>query len=94
MGWLGTLLLLMGALLLLLTAIGNLQRKSAEEGKKQLEQSLNRATVSCYALEGIYPPNLDYLKQHYGIQVNEERYTVFYDSFGDNLMPDITVLPK
>jgi len=94
MGWLGTLLVLMAALLLLLTAVGNLQCTSAQEGQKQLEQSLNRATVSCYAIEGIYPPNLDYLKQHYGIQVDEERFTVFYEIFGDNLMPDITVLPK
>lgn len=94
MGWLGGMLVLMAALLVLLTAVGNLQRTNAAEGQKQLTQCLNRAVISCYAIEGFYPPNLDYLKQHYGIQVNEERFTVFYDVFGDNLMPDITVLPR
>ena len=48
--------------------------------------------VACYAAEGIYPPDLDYLKDHYGVQVDEERYTVFYSVFAENLMPDITVL--
>lgn len=48
--------------------------------------------MACYAAEGIYPPDLDYLKDHYGVQVDEERYTVFYSVFAENLMPDITVL--
>ena len=48
--------------------------------------------VACYSSEGIYPPNLDYLKERYGVQVDETRYTVMYDVFADNLMPDITVL--
>ena len=58
----------------------------------QLEEALRRATAACYAAEGVYPPDLQYLKDHYGIQVDETRYTVIYDSFASNLMPDITVL--
>jgi hypothetical protein len=50
--------------------------------------------VACYAAEGVYPPDLDYLKEHYGLQINEERYTVFYEIFAENLMPAITVLEK
>ena len=34
----------------------------------------------------------EYLEEHYGIQVDRERYTVAYDVFASNLMPDITVL--
>ena len=48
--------------------------------------------MACYAAEGRYPPDLEYLKEHYGIQVDEGRYTVRYDAFAENLMPDITVL--
>ena len=32
------------------------------------------------------------LLSHYGIQVDEERYTVHYSAIAENLMPDITVL--
>ena len=35
---------------------------------------------------------IDYLKENYGIQIDEERYTVFYEVQGSNLMPNITVM--
>lgn len=60
----------------------------------QLEQSLRRAAVACYSCEGVYPPDLDYLVEHYGIQIEEDRYAVFYEVFAENLMPDITVVEK
>ena len=59
-----------------------------------LEEVLRRAAVACYAAEGIYPPDLAYLEEHYGIQINEERYMVTYDALAENLMPDITVLDR
>lgn len=81
-------------LLLFLTGLSNLDRDRSEEGRKQLEEALRRGAVACYAAEGIYPPNLEYLKEHYGVQVDEERYAVFYEVFASNLMPDITVLER
>ena len=48
--------------------------------------------MACYASQGVYPPDLDHLTEHYGIQIQEERYNVFYEIFADNLMPDITVV--
>lgn len=83
-------LLLIGFLL----ALGNLDRGRTREGQQQLENALRRAAVACYAAEGIYPPTLEYLTQHYGVQIDAARYTVFYEVFADNLMPEITVLVK
>ena len=40
------------------------------------------------------PLNLEYLEDHYGIRVDEERYAVFYSAFADNLMPDVTVVVR
>ena len=42
----------------------------------------------------MYPPSLEYLKETYGVQVDEERYFVDYRYVASNLMPDITVLAK
>ncbi len=72
--------------------MNSLDQGQGEEAQRQLEEALRRGCVACYAAEGIYPPNLDYLKERYGVQVDESRYTVFYSVFADNLMPDITVL--
>lgn len=81
-----------GVLVFFSTALNSLDTGREEEDQRQLEEALRRGCVACYASEGIYPPNLDYLKERYGVQVDEGRYTVMYDVFADNLMPDITVL--
>ena len=79
-------------LLLFSTALSNLEEGRGREGKEQLEEAVRRSAVACYAAEGIYPPDLEYLEEHYGIQVDRERYTVVYEVFASNLMPDVTVL--
>ena len=50
--------------------------------------------MACYAAEGVYPPDLAYLEEHYGVQINEKHFAVYYDAFASNMMPDITVLEK
>lgn len=75
-------------------ALRNLRSGHGEAGRQQLETALRRAAVACYAAEGVYPPNLDALTAHSGVQIDEAHYAVFYEIFADNLMPDITVLEK
>lgn len=86
--------LAVGILLFFLASVNNLDNGKREEGKEQLEQALKRCAVTCYATEGIYPPDVEYMKEHYGIQIDEERYLVRYEIFAENLMPDITVVEK
>lgn len=80
------------ALLCFAAALNSLNGGRSAEDLRQLEETLRRGCVACYAAEGVYPPDLDYLKDHYGLQVDEARYTVHYSVFAENLMPDITVL--
>lgn len=92
----GGMILLIPAVLLVLwvfmTGLSNLETGRRSEGREQLEEAVRRAAVACYAAEGIYPPDLEYLEEYYGIQVDRDRYTVMYDAFASNLMPDVTVL--
>ena len=87
-------LLIASAIFLFFTALSNLQQGHNDKDKAQLEAALTKAAVACYAAEGIYPPDLDYLTGHYGIQINENLYAVKYDVIASNLMPDITILEK
>ena len=91
--WLAALLAAL-CLIFFVTSLASVDRQQGEEGRQQLETALRRAAVACYAAEGVYPPTVEYLQQHYGVQVEEERYIVFYEIFANNLMPDITVLEK
>ena len=56
-----------------------------------LDSAIRRAAVTCYAVEGKYPPSLEYLSENYGVHVDETRYAVFYDVFAENVMPTVTV---
>lgn len=77
-----------------IAAVTQLHSGQARQGAQQLEDAIRKAAVACYAAEGVYPPDLEYLKEHYGVRIQEDRYTVYYEIFADNLMPEITVLEK
>lgn len=90
--WLLLPTVVMLALLCFFTAVGEMETGRKDQGREQLEEAVRRSAVACYAAEGIYPPDLGYLEEHYGLQIDESRYIVHYDVFGSNMMPDITVL--
>lgn len=66
--------------------------KADEEGAETLRKGIARAAVQCYAIEGRYPPSVEYLEENYGIQIDRSRYHVLYEGFASNIMPNITVL--
>ena len=87
-------LVFVAALLVFATAVNSLDSGRDEESLQQLEVALHRACVACYATEGVYPPDVGYLKDRYGVQVDETKYKVDYQVFAKNLMPSITVLER
>ena len=92
---LGVLLPILAAALigwLFFTGLSDLDRGQSEQGVQQLEEALRRAAVSCYAAEGCYPTDVQYLRDNYGVQVDDKRYMVHYRVFAENLMPDISVM--
>lgn len=92
LGQAGALVLALLAALWFLGALRNLDAGQSERGRAQLEETLRRAAVACYASDGAYPPTLEELCRRSGIRVDVGRYHVFYEVFADNLMPGITVL--
>lgn len=84
-------ILAVAVLCFFLVSLTNLDSGRREEGKLRLEEAIRRSAVACYAVEGIYPPDLEYLQQYYGLQIDDSKYLVIYEAFAENLMPDITV---
>ena len=81
-------------LLCFLSGITNVLHAKEGEEKQRLEEVIRQNAVACYAAEGMYPSNLAYLEEHYGVQIDWNRYDVFYEPIAQNLMPDITVVEK
>ncbi|WP_343209939.1 hypothetical protein [Anaerolentibacter hominis] len=86
-------LLLLCVLFLFVFGLNRLSGSDAMDQKRSIEESLNRMVVHCYAVEGIYPPSLSYLEEHYGFTYNAARFYVDYQPIGSNIFPDITVIP-
>jgi len=66
---------------------------SSAEGLRILEDSLRRAVVMNYAIEGRYPESIEYIERNFGIHIDRTRYAVHYRVFASNLLPEITVVP-
>ena len=87
-------ILTLAVLLCFVTAVSRLEQGADAQGRQQLEEALRRTAVACYASEGFYPPSVDYMVQHYGLQYDEDAYRVHYEIFASNLMPEITVVER
>ena len=83
--------LVLAAAVLLVTRI-DATRGTRE--KELVEQAVRDAALTCYAVEGAYPSDLGYLRANYRLSFDEEKYVVFYDAWGDDVMPDIHVENK
>ncbi|MBE6679603.1 MAG: hypothetical protein E7598_03680 [Ruminococcaceae bacterium] len=82
------------AAILFFIAVTNISNAQKNEMRQNLEDALRQSATACYAVEGKYPQSLDYLTKNYGVQIDDDRYNVFYEVIAENLMPNITVTEK
>lgn len=80
--------------LLFCAGIDEASKKARREEKISLENAVWRSITQYYAIEGQYPESLDDLKGEYGLQYDSEEFFVDYQTFGANLIPDVTVLDR
>lgn len=75
-------------------AVSSLSETAVSEQKKNLETTLRRGIIQCYALEGCYPMSLDYLLDNYPVYYNEDAFFIDYQIVGQNIPPIVSVIPK
>lgn len=90
-----SLLIYIGILLILivffLLSLKRLEDTNFEKSCVVLSEAVRKSVVHCYAIEGQYPENIEYLESNYGLNYNKKRFMVHYQVIGSNLMPDIFV---
>ena len=74
--------------------VNNITSKNSNRELQIVRDAVKNAALTCYAVEGMYPDDLEYLREHYNLSYNEERYHVFYDPLASNLMPSIKVAER
>ncbi len=65
-----------------------------KESAAAIEDAIRRSALQCYVVEGVYPPNLAYLEENYGLSINHRAFYVRYDAFASNIPPTVKVVPK
>lgn len=75
-------------------SVGNVQVAGEEEKFEMLSDAIKRTAVQCYAIEGFYPPSIEYLEDNYGLVVDHDKYVISYSIFASNIMPEVEVYLK
>ena len=93
-GWIGPLVafLFLGCLAAAVS-FGMREQAPSDKAVANIQKAIAKAAVCCYALEGAYPPDLQYLKDNYNIIIDEKRYYCEIEPFGSNVRPGIIVVP-
>ena len=91
---LGTIGVFVALIVLFNHGINNLTQANEEEALEAVRIAVTRAAIQFYALEGRFPPHLEYLEERFGLQLDHERFEIVYSAFGANVMPQILVTPR
>ena len=88
-------LLAIVAVLVLAVLLVNRIGASQEQAETEIVRiAIKDAALTCYAVEGAYPADLEYLRKHYRLAYDEDRYLVTYDAFSSNLIPSVYVTER
>lgn len=82
------------AVIAVVTLVSFDQKQVRNKQTEIIKDSVISSVVQCYALEGRYPDDLEYLQENYGLQLNTDRYIYHYDKFASNILPDVQVFAK
>ncbi|MBQ6603392.1 MAG: hypothetical protein IJH99_08345 [Eubacterium sp.] len=94
-GWLLPVIIIIAVVVVLAcAAFSGSGRDISEEAAVSIAESIREKARQCYAVEGAYPPNLEYLEDNYGLQVNTRQYYISYEAFAANVPPAVMVVPK
>ena len=87
-------LIFVALILAFVLLVNNITGKGNGRELEIVRDAVKNAALTCYAVEGMYPDDLKYLRDHYNLSYNEERYIVYYRPLASNLMPSIKVAER
>jgi len=79
-------------IMLFLSGVNYISDSSADKQFESLSNAITRDIAQCYAVEGAYPPSLDYIVEHYGLTYDSNMFFVDYQAIGSNIYPDVTII--
>ena len=77
-----------------LYGIATVSSGTAEDERRILDEAIHKDIVHCSAVEGMYPPNLAYMEEHYGLTYDHDKFLVDYEPIASNIMPSVTIIER
>jgi len=95
-GWVPLLLIAVLIIITVFTVLtmDKVVSKNSDTQPSRIKEAIEMACIQCYAIEGSYPPDLEYLRDNYGIVLDHDRYYYYYEIFASNVMPVVEVYEK
>ncbi len=87
-------LLCVAILVIFVLGVYKFNELSLEQDRQLTYAALRKATVQCYADEGRFPSEVDYLVENYGVNIDYDQFYVVYDCAASNVAPNIAVFRK
>lgn len=81
-------------LVLFLGAVLSMSNNSYFDERTTLKNAIEKDIIHCYALEGFYPPSVEYMEENYGLCYDHERFIVNYERIGSNVMPTYIIIER
>ena len=85
--------LFIGIIVFFLISITNASQEIDNNELNTLRESIDKAVVNCYAIEGAYPKNIEYIEENYGVIIDREKFIVIYEVLAPNVLPNVIVEP-
>jgi len=78
----------------IIISVPSFRKSGGRIRSESIENTIKKYSIQCYAAEGSYPPDLEYLEKNYGLILDNQHYFYYYEAFSSNFMPDISVYSR
>lgn len=87
-------IIIVAVLALAVFLVGRLDTKQETEETQIVHDAIRNAAITCYAVEGAYPEDVEYLRENYQLAYDEDRFLVTYIPFAPNVLPTIYITQR
>ena len=87
-------LVFVALIIIFVALVNNITGRGNRREMDIVKDAVKNATLTCYAVEGMYPDDLNYLIEHYNLSYNKDRYIVYYEPLASNVIPSIKVVER
>ena len=81
-------------IVLFIYGVSAVSNSSVVNDKEILTEAIEHDIIHCYCVEGMYPPSVKYMQDHYGLTYDTEKFIIDYEYIGANIMPKFMIIPR